>query len=157
LVGINGAKVRGTVAASFGVAQDSSAAAGDVGYFPSLLAAVRYAVDPRLTFSLVERFTRSDDPAVANQFGLRQERQTFNTNTLTRSADGLLDRVATQAYYQLLTFFDGADTTSHILGVDAGIPIGRLMTAKVGYEFSHSETTGQAENETTGHLIWASL
>jgi putative beta-barrel porin BBP2 len=178
LVGINGPSTRATVSASLGIAQDSINRLGDFSFFPNLSAAVKQVLGPRLSVSLVDSFTRSDEPALANQFGLRQQRQTFTSNTLGLSVDWLLDLVAAQGYYQLLTFFDstGTDTISHILGVDASLPLGALMTARAGYEFSRSQTSGATGNETsgtcsgaetfgngscasstTGHLIWGSL
>ena len=157
LVGINAPKTRGTVSTSLGVVQDSVNSVGDFGFFPSLSAAVKHAFDPRLSLSLVDTFTRSDEPALANQFGLQQQRRTFTSNMLGLSADWLLDLLATQGYYQLSTFFGSTDTVSNILGVDAGIPLGSLMTAKAGYELSHSQTSGATGNESTGHLIWASV
>jgi len=117
---------------------------------------VKHAFDPRLSLSLVDTFTRSDEPALANPFGLQQQRRTFTSNTLDLSADWLLGLFATQAYYRLSTFFGGADTVSHILGGDVGVPLGALMAAKTGYEFSHRQTSGGG-NESTGHLIWASV
>lgn len=165
LVGINGPRTRGTVSANLGVTQDSINSFGDFGFFPVLSAAVKHAFDPRLSVSLVDTFVRSDEPALANQFGLQQQRQTFTSNTLGLSADWLLDLVATQAYYQLLTFSGTTDTVSQILGADIGVPLGALMTVKAGYELSHSNTTGTtsnqsigtASNETTGNLVWASI
>ena len=157
LVGLNDPKTRGTVSASLGVVQDSVNSVGDLSFFPSLSATIKHAFDPRLSLSLVDTFTRSDEPALANQFGLQRERRTFTSNTLGLSADWLLDLLATQGYYQLSTFFGSTDTVSHILGADAGIPLGPLTAAKAGYEFSHSQTSGAAGNESTGHLIWASV
>src|SRR5207247_1158796 len=73
------------------------------------------------------------------------------------SADWLLDLLATQGYYQLSTFSGGTDTVSQILGADAGIPLGPLLAAKTGYEFSRSQTSGATGDDSTGHLIWASV
>ena len=97
-----------------------------------LSAAVKHAFDPRLSVSLVDTFVRSDEPALANQFGLQQQRQTFTSNTLGLSADWLLDLVATQAYYQLLTFSGTTDTVSQILGADVGVPLGPRPSAGHG-------------------------
>jgi hypothetical protein len=162
LVGINGPRTRGTVSTSLSVAQDSINSFGDVSFFPSVSATIKHAFDPRLSLSLVDTFTRSDEPALANQFGLQQQRQTFTSNTLGLSADWLLDLLATQGYYQLSTFSSSTDTISNILGVVITVPLGRLMTAKAGYEFSHSSVSGanvsgSSSNESTGNLIWASF
>jgi hypothetical protein len=158
LVGINGPRTRGNVSTSLGVAQDSVNRIGDVGLFPSVSASVKHAFDPRLSLSLVEAFTRSDEPALANQFGLQQQRRTFTSNTLGLSADWLLDLVATQGYYQLSTFSSGSgNTTSHIVGVDAGMPLGAAMALKAGYELSHFRTSDVTSSESTGNLIWGSV
>jgi len=157
LVGINGPRTRGTVSAGLGVTQDSSNSFGDSGFFPSLSAAVKHAFDPRLSVSLVDTFSRSDEPALANQFGLQQQRQTFTSNTLGLSADWLPGLLATQGYYHLSTFSGTTDTVSQIVGVDVGTPLGALMAVKAGYEFSHSNTFGATSNESTGNLVWASL
>jgi hypothetical protein len=118
LVGINGPRTRGTVSASLGVTQDSINSFGDLGFFPTLSVAVTHAFDPRLSVSLSDTFARSDSPALSNQFGLQQQRQTFTSNTLSLWADWLLDLLATQADYQLSTFSGTTDTVTNILGAD---------------------------------------
>jgi hypothetical protein len=157
LVGINGPRTRGTVSASLGVAQDSIRRFGDFSFFPSVSASVRHQFDPRLTVSLSDAFSRSDEPALGNQFGLQQRRQPFTSNTLSLSADWLLDRVATQGYYQLATFFGESDSIANILGADAGIRLGRIVAVRAGYEFSQIHTSGLTTSDSTGHLIWASV
>jgi hypothetical protein len=157
LVGINGPRTRGTISATLGVAHDSINAVGDLGFFPSLSATVTHAFDPRLSVSLSDTFTRSDEPALANQFGLQQQRRTFTSNTLSLSADWLLDLLATQAYYQISTFSGDTSTVTNIVGADVGIPLGQLMAVKAGYELSHSNTSGVSTNESTGNLLWASI
>lgn len=162
LVRINEPRTQGSVSASLGIAQDSVRSAGDVDFFPSLLAAVKYTFDPRLSVSFADTFTRSDEPSLGNQFGLQQQRRVFTSNTLGLSADWLLDLLATKGYYQLSTFFGATDTISHILGADVSIPLGRILGARAGYELSISRTSGttenqSTENQSTGHLIWASL
>ena len=68
--------------------------------------------------SLADTFVRSDEPALANQFGLQQQRQTFTSNTLSLSADWLLDLLAAQAYYQLSTFSSTSDTVIEYRGCE---------------------------------------
>ena len=157
LVGINGPKTRGTLLTSLNVAQDSTDSFGDFSFFPSLSTAVRHDFNPRLSVSLVDTFTRSDEPALSNQFGLQQQRQTFASNTLTLSADWLLDLVATQGYVQLLTFSGGTDTIAEMAGANVSVPLGPLVTARAGYEFSHTDTSGTDSIESTGNLVWASI
>jgi len=157
LVGINGPRTRGTISTNLSVTQDSINSFGDFGFFPSVSAAIKHAFDPRLSVTLVDSFARSDETAVANQFGLQQQRQTFTTNTLSLSVDWLLDLLALQAYYQLGTFFGTTDTVSNLVGGDVGIPIGKLTAFKAGYEFSYSKSTGENADESTGNLVWASI
>lgn len=157
LLGINGPSTRGTVSVHLPVVQDSVNNLGDFSFFPSVSVAVKQTVNPRLSLSLVDTFTRNDSPALANQFGLQQKRQTFASNTLGLSADWLMDRLATQGYYQLSTFSGSTDTLSQIVGADVGIPLGSLMAARTGYEFSHARTSSANGIESTGHLIWASV
>src|SRR5262249_50979242 len=70
----------------------------------------------------------------------------------------------TQAYYQLSTFFGSgtSDTISNLLGADVGIPLGKLMALKGGYEFSYTSVSGNTSSDTTsgdttGNLFWASI
>jgi len=154
---INGPKTQGSVLTSLGVAQDSVNSFGDFSFFPTVSASVTHTFDPRLSVSLVDSLVRSDQPALANPFGLQQQRQTFTSNWLGLSADWLLDLVAIQGYYQLSTFFSTSNTISNILGVDAGIPLGALMAVKAGYELSYSVVSGATSGNTTGNLLWAAL
>lgn len=161
-VGINGPRTRGTVSTTLGVTQDTLNSFGDLGFFPTLSVGIKHAFDPRLSVSLSDTFARSDEPALANQFGLQQQRQTFTSNRLSLSADWLLDLLATQVYYQLVTFSGTSDTVSNIAGADIGLPLGQLMLFKAGYEFSYSTisgstTSGASSNDSTGNLVWLSL
>lgn len=148
---------QGAVAASLGIAQDSVNSFGDLSLFGSLSGSLQYAVSPRLTVYLADTLIRSDQPSLADEFGLRQERDTFTSNTLSLSADWLLDLVAVQGYYQLSTFVSDSETVANVLGVNAGTPIGGLMAVRAGYELSFSETSGSISSESTGNLFWASL
>jgi hypothetical protein len=162
LVGINDPRASGTVSASAGITQDSVDSAGDLHYFPSASAALKYVFDPRLSLSLVDSFARSDSTALANQFGLQTQRTTFTSNRVGVAADWLIDVLATQAYYQYSLFSGTSDTNSQIAGVDVGLPVGTAMAVKGGYEYSYSNTTGTTTSGigpavTTGHLGWASI
>ena len=156
LIGINGPRTRGTVSANLGVAHDSTKNDRDFGYFPSAVVQVKHAFDPRLSLSLVETFARSDEPALANPFGLTQERRTFTSNTLGLSADWLLDLLAIQGYYRLSTFSSDSDTVAHILGGDIGVPLSPLMAVRTGYEYSSVDTSGATTRDSTGHVVWVS-
>ncbi len=157
LLGINTPKTRGTVSVNLGVAHDSINRDRDFGYFPSAVVQIKHAFDPRLSLSLVDTFTRSDEPALANQFGLAQERRTFTSNSLGVSADWLLDLLALQGYYRLSTFSSNTDTVAHILGGDIGIPLSPLMALRTGYEHSSVDTSGATRQESEGHVAWASV
>jgi hypothetical protein len=157
LVGLNRPKTAGSVAAILDVTQDSTNELGDVGFFPRLSAAAKHVVSPRLSLNVFDTFTRSDEPALANEFGLQQQRRTFTKNTLGLSVDWLLDRVATQAYYRLLTFSGATDTVSHIVGAAVGVPLGALTAVSGGYEFSHTRVTERTSSESTGNLGWGTI
>jgi hypothetical protein len=157
LVGISGPRTLGTVSTVLGIAQDSIDSFGDVHFFPSASVALKHVFDPRFSVSLVDTFSRDDEPSRANQFGLERRRQTFTSNALTLSADWLLDVVATQAYYHLWTFFGPTDTVTNIAGVDAAVPLGAVTTVKAGYEFSFTDTSSPSSSDSTGHLVWASI
>jgi hypothetical protein len=156
-IGVNGPRTRGTVSTSLSFTQDTVNNFGDLGFFPAAYAAVKHAFSPRFSLSLVDAFARSDEPALASQFGLEQQRQVFTSNSLSLSADWLVDIFATQGYYQLLTFSGTNDTVSHILGTNVGAPIGALTAVKAGYELSESTTTGPNPTSATGGLVWGSI
>ena len=156
---INGPRTQGTVSASLGIAQDSVNCFGDFESLPEPVgggqARLRPPAEP---VASPTPSSRSDEPALANQFGLQQQRQTFTSNSLGLSADWLLDLVATQAYYQLSTFFSTSEHRQLISWAsNVGVPLGALMAVKGGYEFSYSQTSGATSSESTGNLIWASL
>ena len=145
-----------------GVAQDTVDTLGELHYFPSAAATFKYVLHPRLSLSLAEAFTRSDEPALANQFGLKTQRSTFDSNQLGVSADWLIDVFATQVYYQSSVFSGQSNTASQIAGADVGFPLGKVMALRGGYEFLYSTTTGSTTSDggslqTTGHLGWGSI
>src|SRR5262249_32755539 len=104
LLSINTPKTWGVVSVNVGVAHDSIKSDRDFSYFPGGAAQLKYAFDPRLSLSLVDTYTRSDEPALANQFGLAQQRRISTGNTFGASADWLLDLLTLQGYYRLSTF-----------------------------------------------------
>ena len=165
---INGPRTEGLISGGLDLVQDSTSSFGDLSFFSQLLVSVKHTITPRLTLYLVDTFVRNDEPSLADQFGLRQQRQTFTRNTLGLSADWYLDLVALQAYYQLATFSSqSSDTVSNVVGVNAGVPLGVLMAVKAGYEFSYSQisgsqssgdpTAGDVSGQSTGNLMWASF
>ena len=164
---INGATTRGSVTGQAGLTNDSADASQGVRFFPSVNAAIQQSLSPRLTLSTTDVYTRNDEPAQTNSFGLNTQRQTFSSNTFGLSADWLMDLVATQGYYWN-SYFTSNDTTTvaNTLGVNASTGIGPLHTARVGYEFSASDTTGSnsgnstvgaTSGNSTSQIVWGSL
>lgn len=164
---LNGARTFGTLSATLDLVHDTARGSGDdPKVFGSLNAAVRYALTPRLSVTFLDTFTRDDDPAVADEFGIRRGRQAFIRNTAGVTVDWLLDRVAAQAYYRNVLFLNQdegqtganrADTITHILGANASTRIGIDYIVRGGYEFSRSDTTGGggADDDTTHTLFGA--
>jgi hypothetical protein len=130
---INTAKTQGSVSASSGFSYDSSRGPSDLNIFPSLSASIRHAFNPRLSLTLTDSFNRNDNPSVADPSGLRQERQTFISNTFGASVDWLIDLLQTQYYYRN-SYFNSNDstTTSQIFGLGASTRVGPLNTVRAG-------------------------
>jgi hypothetical protein len=169
---INTGKTQGSVSLSSGFSYDSSTGPGDFNAFPSLSASIRHAFNPRLSLTLTDSFNRSDNPSVADSSGLRQQRQTFTSNTFGASVDWLLDLLQTQYYYRNSYFSNSgtnntsqndansasqsnSDTTSQTFGLSASTRVGALNTVRVGYEYSISEP--QQDVTSHGNLFTASL
>ena len=147
---INGANTKASVAGQPGLVYDSADPSHEVRFFPSGHAAVQQILSPRLTLGATDGYTRTDQPAQSNSFGLNTQRQTFSSNTFGLSADWLADLIATQGYYWN-SYFTSNDTTTvaNTLGANASTGIGPLNTARVGYEFSASTTTGGTSGSST--------
>ena len=160
---INGANTKASVAGQAGPTYDSSDPSGGVKFFPTVNAAVEQILSPRLTLSATDVFTRTDEPAQTNSFGLNTQRQTSSSNLFRLSADWLMDLVATQGYYWNSYFTStGTTTVVNILGGNASTPIGPLNTARVGYEFTASNTTGSTSDDAaagyaTSQTVFGSL
>jgi hypothetical protein len=148
---LNGARTFGTLGATLDLVHDTAPGSGDdPKVFGSLNAAVRYALTPRMSITFTELFVRDDDATTADEFGIRRGRQTFIRNSAGVTLDWLLDRIATQAYYRNVLFFnededEGAnqgDTISHIIGANASTRILMDYIIRAGYEFTRTDTTG---------------
>jgi hypothetical protein len=150
---INTPKTQGTISTSAAVSRDSSGDE-DTNFFPTITGTVRHVVDPRLSFTVTDSFTRNDDPAQGDQFGLRRERRTFTSNSFAITADWLIDIISTQSYYRNSIFFSEENTISHLLGVSASTRVGALNTLRAGYELSLSQTTGT--DQTTAEQLGTS-
>ncbi len=182
---LRGARTFGLFSTTIDLVHDTAPNSGDeVKVFPSLTAAIRYALTPRLYVSLSDTFVRNDQPSSVDLLGIRRGREIFDSNTLGLSVDWLLDRVATQAYYRNVLFFNESsgrnattsnvgtvgDSVTHILGVNASTPILTVYTLRGGYEFSRTDTTngsssntnttngtGSLGGDTTTNTVFASL
>src|SRR5713101_3657474 len=145
---LNTAKTQGSVSADSGFSYDSSTGRNNINAFPSLSASIRHSFNPRLSLTLTDSFNRNDNPNVADSTGLRQQRQTFTSNTFGASVDWLIDLLQTQYYYRNSFFSNSntnstsqsnSNTTSQIFGLNASTRVGALDTLRVGYEYSISE------------------
>lgn len=172
---LNGARTFGALSTTVDVVHDTARHSGDdVKVFPSVTAAVRYAFDPRLSLTVSDSYIRNDGASTADQFGIRRGRQTFESNSFAAAVDWLIDQFATQAYYRNTLFINesgnntsnvaGAtassqsDTLTHILGVNGSTRIATDYTARLGYEFSRTDTlNGGSSSNSTGHLVFGSL
>lgn len=147
---ISGGDTKGSIAGQPGLTYDSADASVGVKLLPRVNAAFQQILSPRLTLNATDAYTRNDQPAQTNSFGLNAQRQTFSSNTFGLSADWLMDLVATQGYFWN-SYFTTNDTTTvaNTLGANASTGIGPLNTVRVGYEFSDSNTTGSNSGNST--------
>jgi len=162
---INGATTKGFISSNAGLTYDSSESSQGWQLFPTITAGIIQTLSPRLSLTLTDSFTRSDNPNQANQFGLNTQRQTYTSNTFSAAVSYLIDQVSTQAYYRNSLYYTGGDngdnTTSNILGLSASSQVGLYNTVTLGYEFSWSDTSGASSGnnsgQSTGNLFTASV
>ncbi|MGH7383636.1 MAG: hypothetical protein ACREKG_00555, partial [Candidatus Rokuibacteriota bacterium] len=169
---LNGARTFGTLSTTVDLVHDTAHDSGDdPKVHPSLNAAIRYALTPRLSLTVTETFVRDDEAATLDEFGIRRGRETSDRNTLGLTVDWLLDQIATQAYYRNTLFFnedDGnttttggnrSDTITHILGLNAATLIATDYIVRAGYEFSRTDNTGggTTTDDTTTHTVFGSV
>jgi hypothetical protein len=141
-LGINTPLIKGLILYTFAPSYDT--ATDEVLYFHSLLGQVVWQVNPRWQLTLADTFTKSDQRSEADRLSLRQERQTFTTNTFALNSDYLIGTVATRQYYRLVTFSDdgGNETTTHALGASASVPLYRVNLLTLGYDYITSDGSG---------------
>jgi hypothetical protein len=175
---MRGARTLGTVSTTVDLVHDTVENSGDeVKVFPSLNAAVRYALTPRLNLTLSDTFVRNDSASDLDRTGIRRGRQTSSTNAASLAVDWLLDQVATQAYYSNVLFFnedsDGTgstnggtnDSVTHILGLNAATRFATDYLVRAGYEFSRTDTKdgtsgstdGDTSGDTTSHTLFGAV
>ncbi len=145
---INGAFVKGLIAYKFAPAYDT--ATREISLFHSAVGQVVWEATPLWKLTLADAFTRSDEPTEADRLALRQQRQTFTSNTLSLASDYLLSTVATRQSYQMATFSDadGRETKSHTLALSATAPLYVTNSISGGYEYLTSSTTGGTTGST---------
>jgi hypothetical protein len=165
-VTINSAFVKGLVTYEFAPSYDTEP--DDFSFFHSLLGQVVWEVTPRWKLTLADTFTRSDEPAEADQLGLRQQRSAFTSNTLLAASDYLISTVATRQAYRYSTFSDDfGETKSHTVSLSATVPLLQVNSLSGGYEYLSSTSTGTNvitpgtalttadESDVTGHRFTA--
>jgi len=143
---INLPNTQGSISTSLAGAYDTAPDTENFNFFPEFHATVTHTFTPNLSLVVSEDFRRGDDPLFADPNGLRRNRETFVTNTLSVSLNWLIDIFRTQIYYRNLLFFsDSGDTISHIIGGNVSMPVGALNTLTGGYEFSWHDTSGNSD------------
>jgi hypothetical protein len=175
---LKGARTFGTVFTTVDLVHDTAPNSGDeVKVFPSLNAAIRYALTPRLSLTLSDTFVRNDSATTLSPSGIRTGRQTFDANTAGVAVDYLLDQVALQAYYRNALFFNEGspntatgtnavtstttgttqnNTVTNIVGLNGTTRIATDYLVRAGYEFSATNVTGgnaSTDGTTTGNNI----
>jgi hypothetical protein len=147
---VNGALTRGGLSGSSGITYDTASDSQGVSYFPTITGFITHIVNPRLTLTATDSYTRSDQPSQADTFGLERQRQTFWSNSFSISASYLIDLIATQVYYSNSIFSRGStETISHVIGTSASTRLGASNTVSAGYQFSYSNTTDDSSNTST--------
>jgi hypothetical protein len=175
---LNGARTFGSLATTVDLVHDTVRNSGDeIKVFPSVAAAIRYGFTPRLSFTVTDSFVRNDSAATVDPFGLRQGRQTFDTNTLTVALDWVLERIAAQVFYRNVLFINEGsggsgnggtgntssnqnDTISQVVGINGATRIATDYIVRAGYEFGRTDNLDGSSSTTGGdtftHTVFAS-
>lgn len=182
---LNGARTFGTLSAVVDLVHDTAKNSGDeLKVFPSLAAAIRYALTPRLSLTFSDTFIRNDSASTLDTRGIRQGRQVSDTNAASVVADYVLDQVAVQAYYRNILFSnegspntaDGtgvgtsssgtsqSDSITNILGLNGTTRVAVDYLLRAGYEFSRTDITGGSSTtngtttgDDTSHSVFGSV
>jgi hypothetical protein len=160
---INGPTTKGILSGNAGLTYDTAPSTG-FNVFPTGSAALQQTLSPKLSLTLTDAYTRSDDPTQPIHL-VNTQRQTFTSNSFSAAANYQIDRVATQAYYRNSLFStggtNGTNTVSNLVGVNASTQIGLYNTAQMSYARSWIDTSGTSSGsnsgQTTGSLFTASL
>jgi len=183
---LRGARTFGAVSTTLDLVHDTAPNSGDeVKFFPTVNAAIRYALTPRLSLTLTDLFVRNDSAtSTLDTAGIRVGRQTFDTNTAGATVDYLFNQVALQGYYRNVLFFNegnsqtanGTNTITssttgssqqnsdtNIVGVNATTRIATDYLVRGGYEFSATNafnvnsSQGTTSGNNTSHTGFASF
>lgn len=158
----NTARTQGTVSGRLDIAFDTADSNQKQNFFPNLNANIQHELTPRLKLTLLDSLSSSDDASQLDRSGLRApERRQFYSNTLTVSADWLIDQIATRAFYTNVATIGSTasgrsqnlsdNQMSHIIGLGASAPIAVDNTVRLNYELSVSSGT----TDSVGHFISA--
>jgi hypothetical protein len=157
---LNSAFTKGQVAYTLSAVHDTIRSSPEVDFFHAFLGAVTWRATPLLTLGISDSLVRSDEPGQADRLNLRQERQTFLSNTFNATAQYLVGPVTTGASYSFSTFLGDQEgnTLSHTFGVSAGTAFYETNSVSFAYEYLLSETTadrsargGTRDEKITGH------
>jgi hypothetical protein len=150
---INSAFTKGILDYRFAPSYDT--ATDDIEFFHTLLGQVVWDVTPLWKLTLSDTLTRGDQPGEADRLGLRSDRRTFTTNTISLTSDFLLGIVATRQAYQNTIFSDdtGSETISHTLAASAIFPVYQTNSITVAYDYLTSKTTGGDNGSNTSSGI----
>jgi hypothetical protein len=141
-IGINGAFTKGWISYVLAVVHDSSKESQDIELFHRVDAQLSWDATPRLKFTLIDTFIKSDEPTVADRLNLSRERRLFTTHAFTARSEYRIDRVATTASYHLATFSaDDEETTSHTISATASAVLAVANTVTLGYEYLASDSS----------------
>jgi hypothetical protein len=137
---INSPFTKGVVAYTFAPSYDT--ATEDTQFFHSLLGQVTWEATPLWRITLADALTRSDQASEADRLGLRQQRETFTSNTLSLSSEYLLGTIITRQFYRFSIFGDddAEQTRSHTVGLNATVPLYVTNSLTGGYEYLNSST-----------------
>jgi hypothetical protein len=174
---IDAARTKGFISVGLSLVYDTADDGLKGSLWPNLNMVLAYEINPRMTLTLTDTFTRDDDSFQGDAFGVRRQRAVFTANTFTATLAWQIDRIQTQIYYQNSVFFsedtpvvqnnatgslDNTTTVSNIIGANATIPLGSpLTTGTFGYEFSAINSTDVSsstdEGQTFGNLLYAQV
>jgi hypothetical protein len=116
---------------------------------------------PRLALALNASLVRDDDPVLASSSGLRQGRQTFLRSSVSpqmRYALSQLTSINLAYTNTLVTDADLAlDTISHTVATGLDHRFSRVLTGRVGYDFTTTENEDETETDRQTHRASAAL